>query len=331
MLFTVDAFMQSFGNTMISIGLANIPVFGPYLAAVFNGLQTKAATGSNRKALIGAYVTLWSTNAYGEIGAYYDAIEKLSASQVAAKIALHGMVGGISELAQGGNFGHGFASAGVTQGSSPLIKRLGHTKISRVFIAAIIGGLASRVTGGKFANGAVTGAFSRAFNDEKHKKNGIDELTDALNATANKLAETLGSPAYSYHYAKGYIDGIASVFVSLKRLYEVLPLIYSDEGIVKMRIFDYTVNQYVFNENYRNEVNALITKYIDNAVSILPPDKLAYFAGRFQGRSVMTASLNKHISAAPGLGEMYYGILVRSEGLANIPVRLLLGRTFEDE
>ncbi len=126
-------------------------------------------------------MTLWSANAYGEIGAYYDAIGKLSASQVAAKIALHGMVGGISELAQGGNFGHGFASAGVTQGSSPLIKRLGHTKISRVFIAAIIGGLASRVSGGKFANGAVTGAFSRLFNDEGDHSSEKDAANETLN------------------------------------------------------------------------------------------------------------------------------------------------------
>ena len=35
--------------------------------------------------------------------------------------------------------------------------------------AAVVGGTVSEVTGGKFANGAVTGAFSRAFNDEMHE------------------------------------------------------------------------------------------------------------------------------------------------------------------
>jgi len=41
----------------------------------------------------------------------------------------------------------------------------------RVASAAALGGAVSEVTGGKFANGAVTGAFSRAFNDES-----IDDL-----------------------------------------------------------------------------------------------------------------------------------------------------------
>ncbi|WP_459782333.1 hypothetical protein, partial [Photobacterium sp. R1] len=36
--------------------------------------------------------------------------------------------------------------------------------------AAVIGGTGSRLSGGKFENGAVTGAFSRLFNDELHHK-----------------------------------------------------------------------------------------------------------------------------------------------------------------
>jgi hypothetical protein len=41
-------------------------------------------------------------------------------------------------------------------------------KIRRVVAAAVIGRTASAISGGKFSNGAVTGAFSRAFNDEMH-------------------------------------------------------------------------------------------------------------------------------------------------------------------
>uniref|UniRef100_UPI0005918185 hypothetical protein n=1 Tax=Microbulbifer variabilis TaxID=266805 RepID=UPI0005918185 len=39
---------------------------------------------------------------------------------------------------------------------------------ARVIAAAIVGGTASAVSGGKFANGAITAAFSRAFNEENH-------------------------------------------------------------------------------------------------------------------------------------------------------------------
>lgn len=40
---------------------------------------------------------------------------------------------------------------------------------ARVAMASAIGGTASKLSGGKFANGAITGAFSRLFNGELHK------------------------------------------------------------------------------------------------------------------------------------------------------------------
>ena len=40
----------------------------------------------------------------------------------------------------------------------------------RVIAAAVVGGTTSVISGGKFGNGAVTGAFSRALNDELHEK-----------------------------------------------------------------------------------------------------------------------------------------------------------------
>ena len=39
---------------------------------------------------------------------------------------------------------------------------------TRVAASAVVGGTISALSGGKFANGAITGAFSRAFNDEAH-------------------------------------------------------------------------------------------------------------------------------------------------------------------
>ncbi len=72
---------------------------------------------------------------------------------------------------QGGKFGHGFLSAGVTQALSGGIDRIDSTNqgvsFQRVMVAAMLGGTVSKATGGKFANGAITGAFSRAFNDER--------------------------------------------------------------------------------------------------------------------------------------------------------------------
>jgi hypothetical protein len=87
----------------------------------------------------------------------------------AAKVLAHGVVGGISSVLSGGKFGHGFASAGLTQalsGSIDGIDRGSRFSARRIVAAAVVGGTASTISGGKFANGAVTGAFSRAFNDE---------------------------------------------------------------------------------------------------------------------------------------------------------------------
>ena len=95
----------------------------------------------------------------------------------------------------GGRFAHGFASAGTTQAFAKTIGGIGNGERSfgitaaRVTSAAIVGGAASEISGGKFANGAVTGAFSRAFNDELEdliNEANSEEITDE---TARSLAK----------------------------------------------------------------------------------------------------------------------------------------------
>ena len=74
-------------------------------------------------------------------------------------------------MLQDGKFGHGFTSASVTQafaGSIDGIDEGQRFSPKRIVAAAVIGGTSSSITGGKFSKGAVTGAFSRAFNDEVH-------------------------------------------------------------------------------------------------------------------------------------------------------------------
>jgi len=72
----------------------------------------------------------------------------------------------------GGKFGHGFARAAGTQLSSVMIDQIGNGaasyKAHRIMAAAVVGGTIAEVTGGKFANGGLAGAFSRAFNHELH-------------------------------------------------------------------------------------------------------------------------------------------------------------------
>jgi len=106
------------------------------------------------------------------LGAGSALLANLTGAQFAAKVALHGMAGGVMSTMGGGKFGHGFASAAGTQLSSVMIDQIGNGaasyKAHRIMAAAVVGGTIAEVIGGKFANGAVTGAFSRAFNDERH-------------------------------------------------------------------------------------------------------------------------------------------------------------------
>jgi RHS repeat-associated protein len=132
-------------------------LIGAFSAGLFYGIGTGFENAGNwAKAAEGTGV--WGTG--------------LSSAGYAAKTLAHGMAGGVMSKLQGGKFGHGFVSAGVTQALSGKIDGIdpSNTGVSakRVIAAALVGGATSAATGGKFANGAITAAFSRAFNDELH-------------------------------------------------------------------------------------------------------------------------------------------------------------------
>jgi len=155
---------------------------GPCGASVYGAAATGAvvggiATGSWKGALYGGL----SAAAFYGIGSGFAQVAGnnvsqgpmanmfmrtgLTPAQFASKVIAHGATGGVMSAIQGGSFGHGFASAAVTQGAAGRIDTIGNTA-GRVAVAALVGGSVSALTGGKFANGAVTAAFSRAFNDE---------------------------------------------------------------------------------------------------------------------------------------------------------------------
>ena len=90
----------------------------------------------------------------------------------AAKVAAHGMVGGVMSELGGGDFQSGFFASAFTQTASQMgaFNNLGDPKTisgraQNAIAAAVLGGTASVIGGGKFSNGALTGAFSRLFND----------------------------------------------------------------------------------------------------------------------------------------------------------------------
>ncbi|VVH60096.1 hypothetical protein BAZOLSSOX_691, partial [uncultured Gammaproteobacteria bacterium] len=97
-------------------------------------------------------------------------------------LAAHGLAGGIVQDRMGGSFGAGFlaGSLGSYFGSSG---KSGNTNEMIVNTAreAVIGGTISVVGGGKFSNGAQTGAFRYLFNESMHQQGTpISKVTKAL-------------------------------------------------------------------------------------------------------------------------------------------------------
>jgi RHS repeat-associated protein len=85
-----------------------------------------------------------------------------SAFQLAAVAVLHGLTQGILAVAQGGKFGPGFLSAAASSAFGPKGSGAGLSdgkRLVRILQSAAVGGTASRIGGGKFANGAYTAAF----------------------------------------------------------------------------------------------------------------------------------------------------------------------------
>ncbi|MBR9910641.1 MAG: hypothetical protein GYB33_09870, partial [Gammaproteobacteria bacterium] len=152
--------------------------------------------------------------------------------QLALNALGNGVVGGITNVLQGGKFGHGFASAGLSAFFKPSTR--GAFGVSarnapfRVIARAVIGGTISKVTGGKFSNGAVTSAFSQIFNEEstlaRYRKNIREQLNRSIDRALNFSNEALDKSKHvlgffssdeffdSFYRAGSLIGGGAQVY-----------------------------------------------------------------------------------------------------------------------
>jgi RHS repeat-associated protein len=128
--------------------------WGILTGAAIGGASGWIATGSVKGAFMGAV----SGAIFGGVGGYFaDAGTSVFSS---SGFLAFGAAGGITEVLNGGNFGHGFLTAGVGAlvGASPTLQ--GAHPGLQVGSKAIVGGTLSAATGGKFANGAYSAAMA---------------------------------------------------------------------------------------------------------------------------------------------------------------------------
>lgn len=179
---------------IIGCGLSGPP--GVALCAAVTGALTMLSGGSIGDALQAMAFTVASAGIWSGVGNFLEGFKSLGIGAFTAiKSAVHGVVGGALSMVQGGSFLEGFAANAVGAAAGVASERAfgnagtGDTGdyFGRVTVAAIAGGSASTLTGGKFANGAVTAAFAQMWNAEY---GGIGH-----NRPPSKLMELLGSAA----------------------------------------------------------------------------------------------------------------------------------------
>lgn len=155
----------------LQIGVMFVPGAGVAGQLLVSAYLTAANGGNVADVMSSVISTGWSLAMTAGVGGLKET-ESVLASRNVVKMLAHGVVGGTTARIGGGNFNDGFKSAAVTQFFSPAISGIpgndATARATRIVAAAIVGGTAAELGGGKFGNGAVTGAFSRAYNHELH-------------------------------------------------------------------------------------------------------------------------------------------------------------------
>ncbi|MEH8019593.1 RHS repeat-associated core domain-containing protein [Rheinheimera muenzenbergensis] len=202
-------------------------------ASILNAALTGAAIGAGMAALNGgniikgALIGAFSGAAFYQIGANFNANSGFWAEGGLAHIGAHGLTGGVTSVLQGGKFGHGFISAGLSKAVNinKIFGTAGKDAPLRIVSAAVIGGSISKISGGKFSNGATTAAFAQLFNAER--RNRIDE---AMAKADEEIAAQAGSWKTEDDAAKAFAKATASISAELN--VEMGATIYNRDGVI---------------------------------------------------------------------------------------------------
>jgi RHS repeat-associated protein len=149
--------------------------FLPVVAGLASAFVTGVTSGDLGKALKAGLISAVTAMAFSFVGDVTlgpgHPVPEFGSTAHLANIAGHAAVGCLSAVASGGKCGPGALAAGVSAAGGPLIENVfpnPNTNVGSLFggtaASAVLGGLGSVAGGGKFANGAVTGAFGYLFN-----------------------------------------------------------------------------------------------------------------------------------------------------------------------
>lgn len=153
--------------TVVTLGTGSS--IGAFMIA---GAVGGAAAGLTGALLNGANLGQTAKSIFG--GAFWGAVGSFlsfasGGGQIIERLFKHCFSQAWLEGVRGGNMKHGLlAGATSTLGSAVVVDNW--SKVGKIAANAIISGTATELGGGKFANGAITGAFHMMFNDLMHPK-----------------------------------------------------------------------------------------------------------------------------------------------------------------
>lgn len=157
------AFATYSGGTAV-YATVELTTLGTMTSAAVGGFAAGAITSGT---LEGATKGAFSAALFAGVGDFLNASGSFSGGTnygewSAQGIALHSVAGCVTSVTSGGKCGPGALSAAFSQAALPL--KSGLDPYSGTFVSAAIGGTASVLGGGKFANGARTAAYGYLFN-----------------------------------------------------------------------------------------------------------------------------------------------------------------------
>ncbi len=163
----------------VAVGIA-VGIETGGLGAGICGAIIGGTLGGASAALVGSVLNganLWQTTKNVFVGAFWGAasaamnFEIGGIRNVYARIAVHSVSEGFVEGIQGGHFEHGLLLGLTSSTGGELISRYGSNLpyAGQIAANAALGGLVSELGGGKFANGAMTAAYTMMYNDLMHQ------------------------------------------------------------------------------------------------------------------------------------------------------------------
>ena len=173
--------------------LAAINAANAFTAAASGFAAGGVAGGNIESAVVGAF----QGAALSGVGAALDhGGEEFLSETHYVRIAAHAAIGCAAAGLQGGSCGQGAVGAGFAAFVGPISARM-NSFGGELAVHSIAGGLGSMAAGGKFANGAVTGAFGYLFNEvggyrDRGYRSSTSERDRSAFAAETGMVETMG-------------------------------------------------------------------------------------------------------------------------------------------